>query len=109
MNAPQTQGTFNPGMDKETFEQFAEQLDRYVRERLIPAEGELVANDKIPDEIVEEMREMGIWYWERDNTSIYTQIFTEEIYTTPTIWTVSTETVLWYRLQRTCRDHQGFQ
>ena len=30
--------TFNPGMDPETFEQFHEQLERFVRERLIPAE-----------------------------------------------------------------------
>ena len=27
----------NPGMDAETFDQFIEQLRRYVRERLIPA------------------------------------------------------------------------
>ncbi|MEM1053771.1 MAG: acyl-CoA dehydrogenase family protein, partial [Pseudomonadota bacterium] len=61
MNAPQTQSSFNPGMDEGTFEQFAEQLERYVRERLIPAEGELVANDAIPPEIVDEMREMGLF------------------------------------------------
>ena len=30
----------NPGMDPELFEQFLEQLDRYVRERLIAAERE---------------------------------------------------------------------
>ena len=28
----------NPGMDSETFDAFIEQLRRYVRERLIPAE-----------------------------------------------------------------------
>ena len=61
MNAPQTQGTFNPGMDEETFEQFAEQLERYVRERLIPAEAEVIENDAIPPEIVDEMREMGLF------------------------------------------------
>ena len=27
-----------PGMDPELFDQFIDQLDRYVRERLIPAE-----------------------------------------------------------------------
>lgn len=30
--------TPNPGMDAETFAQFIDQLRRYVRERLIPAE-----------------------------------------------------------------------
>ncbi|GAA4048543.1 acyl-CoA dehydrogenase family protein [Parerythrobacter jejuensis] len=49
------------GMDPETFEQFIEQLDRYVRERLIPAEKDVIANDKIPDEIVTEMKEMGLF------------------------------------------------
>ena len=50
-----------PGMDAETFDQFLEQLERYVRERLIPAEAEVIANDRIPDEIVAEMKEMGLF------------------------------------------------
>ena len=49
------------GMDADIFEQFIEQLDRYVRERLIPAEKEVIANDRIPDDIVEEMKEMGLF------------------------------------------------
>ncbi len=62
MNAPVTNAsTFNTGMDSETFDQFAEQLERYVRERLIPAENEVIENDRIPDEIVTEMREMGLF------------------------------------------------
>ncbi|MEM7702688.1 MAG: acyl-CoA dehydrogenase family protein, partial [Pseudomonadota bacterium] len=61
MNAPADNAAFNSGMDEETFAQFAEQLERYVRERLIPAEGEVIENDKIPDEIVDEMREMGLF------------------------------------------------
>ena len=62
MNVAQNHdGQFNPGMDSDTFEQFAEQLERYVRERLIPAEAEVIANDKIPEEIVDEMREMGLF------------------------------------------------
>ena len=51
----------NPGMDAETFEQFAEQLTRYVNERLIPAESDLIENDAIPPEIVDEMRDMGLF------------------------------------------------
>jgi len=53
--------TSNPGMDEDTFGQFAEQLTRYVEERLIPAEGEMIENDRIPPEIVDEMRDMGLF------------------------------------------------
>jgi acyl-CoA dehydrogenase len=49
------------GMDPELFEQFIDQLERYVRERLIPAEREVIAQDRIPDAIVQEMREMGLF------------------------------------------------
>lgn len=51
----------NPGMDPEVFEQFIEQLERYVRERLIPAEREVIEADEIPSAIVQEMREMGLF------------------------------------------------
>ncbi|MEO1488692.1 MAG: acyl-CoA dehydrogenase family protein [Pseudomonadota bacterium] len=62
MNAPITDAsTFNTGMDAETFEQFAEQLERYVRERLIPAEAEMIEADAVPPEIIDEMREMGLF------------------------------------------------
>ena len=49
------------GMDPELFEQFIDQLERYVRERLIPAERETIEADRIPDAIVGEMREMGLF------------------------------------------------
>jgi len=62
MNAPITDTSrFTTGMDEDTFEQFAEQLTRYVRERLIPAESEVIANDRIPEEILDEMRDMGLF------------------------------------------------
>jgi acyl-CoA dehydrogenase len=67
MNAPSTisstrnPGPINPGMDEDVFEQFAEQLTRYVRERLIPAEPEVIANDRVPEDILNEMREMGLF------------------------------------------------
>ncbi|ROT94259.1 acyl-CoA dehydrogenase [Altererythrobacter sp. FM1] len=48
-------------MDPELFEQFIDQLDRYVRERLIPAEREVIENDRIPDDIVQEMKDMGLF------------------------------------------------
>jgi acyl-CoA dehydrogenase len=49
------------GMDAETFEAFAEQLDRYVRERLIPAEAEVLETDTVPPAILDEMRGMGLF------------------------------------------------
>ena len=53
--------TANPGMDTDVFEQFIEQLHRYVRERLIPAEREIIETDRIPDDILNEMRDMGLF------------------------------------------------
>ncbi len=53
--------TGNPGMDAETFEQFAQQLERYVKERLIPAEVGMIENDAIPPAIIDEMRDMGLF------------------------------------------------
>ena len=49
------------GMDPEIFDQFIDQLERYVRERLIPAEKDVIANDRIPDDILAEMKEMGLF------------------------------------------------
>jgi acyl-CoA dehydrogenase len=49
------------GMDQDVFDQFIEQLERYVRERLIPAEREVIESDRIPDAILTEMRDMGLF------------------------------------------------
>jgi acyl-CoA dehydrogenase len=48
-------------MDGEIFDAFIDQLQRYVRERLIPAEKIVVETDLIPDDILAEMREMGLF------------------------------------------------
>ncbi|MDO7842092.1 acyl-CoA dehydrogenase family protein [Sphingomonas immobilis] len=48
-------------MDEETFEAFLDQLRRYVRERLIPAEPQVIADNRVPDEILAEMRDMGLF------------------------------------------------
>ncbi|WP_336985462.1 acyl-CoA dehydrogenase family protein [Altererythrobacter aquiaggeris] len=53
--------TSTGGMDGEIFDQFLDQLKRYVRDRLIPAEEQVIAQDMIPDEILDEMREMGLF------------------------------------------------
>ena len=50
------------GMDAELFDQFIDQLDRYVRERLIPAEREVDrGRRRFPTAIVQEMRDMGLF------------------------------------------------
>jgi len=49
------------GMDSDVFDAFIDQLRRYVRERLIPAEKIIVETDRIPDDILAEMREMGLF------------------------------------------------
>ncbi|WP_353227120.1 acyl-CoA dehydrogenase family protein [Novosphingobium sp.] len=51
----------NPGMDPATFAQFHDQLERYVRERLIPAEAEVIAQDGIPAALRQEMADMGLF------------------------------------------------
>lgn len=48
-------------MDADIFDQFIDQLGRYVRERLIPAEKDILESDVIPDAIVDEMRELGLF------------------------------------------------
>jgi len=48
-------------MDEETFSAFLDQLRRYVAERLIPAEAEVLELDRVPDSILGEMRDMGLF------------------------------------------------
>ncbi len=54
-------GIVQNGMDADTFQQFIDQLDRYVRERLIPAERDTIENDRVPDDILQEMKDMGLF------------------------------------------------
>jgi acyl-CoA dehydrogenase len=51
----------NPGMDADIYAAFMEQLHRYVRERLIPAEDALEELGRVPDDILAEMRDMGLF------------------------------------------------
>lgn len=48
-------------MDADIFTAFIEQLQRYIRDRLIPAEASVIANDAIPADILAEMRDMGLF------------------------------------------------
>jgi len=54
-------GMDRPGMDPDIFAQFHEQLERYVRERLVPAEADVIAHDGIPDALKQEMVDMGLF------------------------------------------------
>jgi acyl-CoA dehydrogenase len=49
------------GIDRDSFEAFAAQLHRYVRERLIPAEPQVIAANAVPAAILDEMRAMGLF------------------------------------------------
>lgn len=48
-------------LDPETMKQFLDVLERFVRERLIPNEEKVAEEDQIPDDLVQEIREMGLF------------------------------------------------
>jgi acyl-CoA dehydrogenase len=47
--------------DQETLSQLVDTIGRFVRERLIPAEQSVAENDAIPEDIAQEMKEMGLF------------------------------------------------
>lgn len=47
--------------DQELLDQLVDMVDRFVKERLMPAEQEVAENYQIPDEIVREMKELGLF------------------------------------------------
>jgi acyl-CoA dehydrogenase len=48
-------------MDDDSFQQVLETVTRFARERLIPAEGEVEELDDIPEDIVRDMRDLGLF------------------------------------------------
>lgn len=48
-------------MDADTFSQLTDTVERFVRERLRPREHETAANDEVAPDIVEEMRNLGLF------------------------------------------------
>ncbi len=48
-------------LDQELFSQMKDTVSRFVRERLIPAEDEVERTNEVPEAIVQEMREMGLF------------------------------------------------
>ena len=47
--------------DQEILDQLLEAIARYVRDRLVPIESQVAEDDAIPDDVIEEMREMGLF------------------------------------------------
>ncbi|MBP9105482.1 MAG: acyl-CoA dehydrogenase family protein [Gemmatimonadaceae bacterium] len=48
-------------LDADTFSLLLDTIRRFVRDRLIPAEAAIDATDHVPDDLVREMREMGLY------------------------------------------------
>ncbi|MGB2287783.1 MAG: acyl-CoA dehydrogenase family protein [Porticoccaceae bacterium] len=48
-------------MDEDTYNLFLDTLKRYVKERMVPAENEVVEANEIPAHIIEEMQELGLF------------------------------------------------
>ncbi|MEX0617327.1 MAG: acyl-CoA dehydrogenase family protein [Pseudohongiellaceae bacterium] len=47
--------------DQEILTQLLDVVDRFVRERLMPAEDTLARDGKVPDDIIQEMKELGLF------------------------------------------------
>jgi acyl-CoA dehydrogenase len=47
--------------DREILDQLLDSISRYVRDRLVPLEKKVAEDDAIPDEVVNEFREMGLF------------------------------------------------
>jgi acyl-CoA dehydrogenase len=48
-------------LDSDTLNQFVDSVRRYVRDRLIPLETQVAEEDRIPDEVIDEMKEIGLF------------------------------------------------
>ena len=48
-------------IDNESFELLLASVQRFVRERLVPAEDAVEEHDEVPADIVEDMKEMGLF------------------------------------------------
>lgn len=48
-------------LDPETLNQFTRALERFVAERLIPLEAQISEQDRIPPEVIDEMKEIGLF------------------------------------------------
>ena len=47
--------------DPETFNQLVDLIERFVRDRLVPAENKMAEDARLPDDILQEMKELGLF------------------------------------------------
>ena len=47
--------------DQETLDLLLDSIARFVRERLVPREAEVADTDRIPDDLIAQMRELGLF------------------------------------------------
>ncbi|MBX6317632.1 acyl-CoA dehydrogenase family protein [Pigmentiphaga sp.] len=47
--------------DQETFPQLLDAIDRFIRQRLMPLERQVEENEEVPPEVIEEMKQMGLF------------------------------------------------
>ncbi|OYW93971.1 MAG: hypothetical protein B7Z23_04210 [Pseudomonadales bacterium 32-61-5] len=48
-------------LDQDTFQQFLDTIGRFVRERMVPNEDRLEAEDHVPPEVLAEMKDIGLF------------------------------------------------
>jgi acyl-CoA dehydrogenase len=48
-------------LDPETLQQLVDTVRRFVRDRLVPLEDQVAREDRVPDDVVAEMRELGLF------------------------------------------------
>jgi len=48
-------------LDRDTLEQLVDTVGRFVRERCIPLEEQVAEDDKVPDDLIEEMKGLGLF------------------------------------------------
>ncbi|MFL1454042.1 acyl-CoA dehydrogenase family protein [Marinobacter sp. GN3S48] len=48
-------------LDRDTLNQFVDSVRRYVRDRLIPLEMQVAEEDRIPEDVIDEMKDMGLF------------------------------------------------
>ena len=48
-------------LDADTFGQLIDTIRRFVAERLRPLEAQVAENDEIPDDLIQEMKELGLF------------------------------------------------
>lgn len=47
--------------DQETINQLVDMIERFVRERLVPAENKMAEEGKLPEDLLQEMKELGLF------------------------------------------------